>query len=94
MEEPQPSEPSLLLQDYCRPFPLGPSSRRLFVLPPDSNNVATRFKAHKRAFNHVLIRTRRLTLNTSTRLNSSSNKEMRWLWLFDLWHVSQYKDAK
>jgi hypothetical protein len=28
MEEPQPSEPSLLLQDYCRPSLPGPSSCR------------------------------------------------------------------
>jgi hypothetical protein len=53
MEEPQPSEPSSLLQELLPPFPAGSVLAPLsssFVLPPDSDRVATRLKARKRAF--------------------------------------------
>jgi len=54
MEEPQPSDPSSLLRELLLPRP--ESVGRSFELPADSDRVARRVKARKRAFDGLRAR--------------------------------------
>ena len=54
MEEPQPSDPSSLLRELLLPRP--DSVGRSFELPADSDRVARRVKARKRAFDGLRAR--------------------------------------
>ena len=134
INEPQPSDPSSLLQQLLH------SSKAEYSLPPDSDRIATRVKARKRAFDMVRARqdtslvfdpnrlytfeffqhlvsldefaihfmkpigmwplrsildgqSLKFMAAYQTRNNLTSIDDMRYLWSFDLWHESLYRDA-